>query len=155
MIKREASVGNHRSVAAGLTLTELLVVVAIIGILAAIASPVYLSQVQSARRVDAQTALLENAQFLQRVYTETGCFNPGPDRDCTSPNADAGIALPVTESPVDGNKKYYDHAVQGLTRTAFKLTATPKGPQQDDICGALTLDHLRQKKPSDSRCWRR
>ena len=139
----------------GVTLTELLVTVAIVAILAAIAAPTYVSQIQSARRVDAQTALVANAQFLQKVYTETGCFNPGRDRDCTPPNDDAGITLPIIESPVDGDRKYYDHALQELTRTGFTLTAGPKGAQRDDHCGLLGLDHLWRRTPAETRCWRR
>lgn len=144
-----------RAASLGLTLTELMVTVAIVAILATIAAPTYVSQIQSARRVDAQTALVENAQFLQKVYTETGCFNPGPDRDCTPPNEDAGISLPIIESPMDGDRKYYDHALESLTRTGFKLTAGPKGAQTDDQCGVLALDHLWRKTPAESRCWRR
>ena len=139
----------------GFTLIELLVTVATLAILAAVAYPSYVEYVQRARRTDAQGALLENAQYMQRLYTETGCFNPGADRRCASPNTDAGVTLPIVESPQDGGTKYYDHSVQNLTATTFTLRATPKGAQSSDPCGVMTLNQVTQKTPSDVRCWRK
>ena len=141
--------------ASGLTLIELLVTVAIVAILAAIAYPSYTEYVQRARRTDAQGAMLENAQFMQRLYTETGCFNPGADRRCAAPNSDAGVTLPIVESPLDGSTKYYDHSVQGLSAIGFTLRAAPKGAQASDRCGTMTLNHINQKTPSGTQCWRK
>jgi len=140
---------------AGVTLMELLITMAVVAVLSAIAYPSYITQVQKARRADAQGAILENAQFMQRLYTETGCFNPGADRDCAPPNNDAGATLPIVESPADSGTKYYDHSLQNLTAMSYTLRAAPKGPQSDDRCGVMTLNHVRQKTPSDPVCWRK
>ncbi|MBU4500895.1 MAG: prepilin-type N-terminal cleavage/methylation domain-containing protein, partial [Gammaproteobacteria bacterium] len=53
----------------GFTLIELMITVAIIGILAAIAYPSYTQYVQRANRAEARGLMLENAQFLERNFT--------------------------------------------------------------------------------------
>jgi prepilin-type N-terminal cleavage/methylation domain-containing protein len=89
--------GGSRS--GGFTLIELMIVVVVIGILAAIAYPSYQEHVRKARRADAQTALLELAQFMERHYTANGKY-------LTSANA--APTLPFSEAPKDGTGKYYD-----------------------------------------------
>ena len=64
----------------GFTLIELLIAVAIVGILAAIAYPSYLEQIRKTRRADAEAVLMQAAQFMERVYSEAGCYNPGSGR---------------------------------------------------------------------------
>ena len=53
----------------GITLIELLIVVAIVGILSAIAYPAYQGYVENSRRTVAQGELLELAQWMERQYT--------------------------------------------------------------------------------------
>src|SRR5690606_38472416 len=89
--------GFARKSSAGFTLIEVMIVVAIIGILAAIAYPSYQDHVRKSRRADAQTALLELAQFMERHYTTNG-------RYLTSANA--APALPFSEAPKDGTTKF-------------------------------------------------
>ncbi len=77
-MRRTTQFGRGRT--AGFTLVEVVITVAIVGILAAIAYPSYISQIQKVRRADVQTVLMQNAQYLQRIYTQTGCYNPGSAR---------------------------------------------------------------------------
>lgn len=115
-----------RSVAPGFTLIELLIVVAIVGILAAIAYPSYQEQVRKSRRTDATTSLLNAAQTLERCYTETNDYDA------------AACVVPTSSS--DG---HYDIAAV-TARATYTLTATPAtgDPQAGDAkCTAFRLTH--------------
>ncbi len=115
-----------RRVARGFTLVELLIAVAIVAILAAIAYPSYRNQIERSRRADAQTVLMQAAQFMERIYTENGCYNP--DANCAGTDT-TGVTMPYSKSPIDGNEAYYAIAVTALARNSFELRATPQGSE--------------------------
>lgn len=121
---RRPLAGRHSH---GFTLIEVMIVVAVIGLLAAIAYPSYQDSVRKTRRSDAKAVLSELAQFMERTYTENNSFKPGGNNP----------TLPYVESPIDGSQKYYDIAISASTTSSFTLQATPKGPQAGD--GVLTL----------------
>jgi type IV pilus assembly protein PilE len=136
----------------GFTLIELIITVAIVSILAGIALPSYFNYVKRAHRADAKTALLTNAQFLERKFTIDNAYRAAGD--------DIGdVALPVTQSPEFGTASYtitLDDA--GTTATTFLLKATPTGKMTNDECGTLTLNHLGQRSAINNtttleRCW--
>ncbi|MFP4207980.1 MAG: type IV pilin protein, partial [Wenzhouxiangella sp.] len=103
-----------------------------------IAIPSYQNQIQKTRRADAQSALLNAAQQLERCFTRFNSYNAA---DCTDPAGD---------SP-DG---FYEIKTD-IEATTYTLTAEPQGRQVGDRCGTFTLDHLgnRTPAPNENRCW--
>src|ERR1700709_710648 len=86
----------------GFTLIEIMIAVAIIGILVAVALPSYTSYVQRARRADARTQLLLAAQYMQRFYAANDQYAKSRDGQ-DSINI---IPDPLKRSPVDGSQLY-------------------------------------------------
>ena len=125
----------------GFSLIELLIAVTIIGILAAIAIPMYSDYVTRSRRADGQATLMQVAQELERCYTQFSKYN---DNSCSVVNG--GVV-----SETSGQASYVVTANK-LDESAFTLTATPQNEQADDTdCGDLILTHLGEEKPED--CW--
>jgi type IV pilus assembly protein PilE len=126
----------------GFTLMELMVVVAIVGILAAIAYPSYQEQVRSTRRADAQAALVAFAAAMERHHTQQGTYEKA-----ATGGADTGIPATtvfVSEAPLDGATKTYNLTISAATRNTYTLLATPKGPQVGD--GDLRVDSVGRKE---------
>lgn len=116
----------------GFTLIELMIVVAIVGILAAIAYPSYLQYVESTRRSDAQGALSGLASAMERHYTTNSSYkNAAESGDTGSPG------IYPNEAPLDGSTKFYDLKIQAADDSSYVLRATPKNGQAGD--GILEL----------------
>lgn len=117
---------TKRRAASGVTLIELMIVVVVVGILAAVAYPSYREHVNNSRRADGKSALLNVAQRLERCFTQYNAYD----------HASCPVAFPVT-SP-DG---FYQINDQSRDATTFEVRAAPQGVQAGDRCGTFTLTH--------------
>ncbi|PKM43214.1 MAG: type IV pilin [Gammaproteobacteria bacterium HGW-Gammaproteobacteria-1] len=129
----------------GFTLVELLIVVAIVGILAAVAFPSYQAHVQKARRAEAQAVLLEAAQFMERWYTTTYNYTT------------AALPAALSQSPRGGaGTVRYNIRPTAVAPNTFTLTATPV--EADPECGNFTLTETGQRGHTGTsplaQCWR-
>lgn len=113
----------------GFTLIELLIVIAIIGILAAIAYPSYQVQITKSRRAEGRALILETAQALEKCKTLYGAYN---NANCATRTA---ITTGNTIASAEGF--YLVSASAGPAATTFTLQAAPQ--QADPVCGILTL----------------
>ncbi|MBO8087339.1 MAG: prepilin-type N-terminal cleavage/methylation domain-containing protein [Marichromatium sp.] len=134
----------------GFTLIELMITVAIIAILAAVALPSYRIYIERSYRAEAKTALLQNAQFLERHYAKRSSYLDGASLP----------TLPITQVPASGGAYYsigYDNARSGAQ--GFQLEAVPTGTMSGDACGTLTLNHVGQRRVGSdasrdaAACW--
>lgn len=133
---------------AGFTLIELMIAVAVVGILAAIAIPSYQDSVMKSRRRDAEGALMGLSNAMERHFTVNNTYI----------GADDGSGVPTIysdKSPVDGSDTFYNLTIDPLSASAFTLNATPTGAQANDHCGTLTLSNTgaRGFSGSGSDCW--
>ena len=120
--------------ARGFTLIEVLVVVTILGILAAIAIPNYSAYIQRGHRADAKGALLLAAQWQERIRRETN-------------NYSATLPVGMGQVPTTGNARYTLAVTTPTARGAltFDITATRAGAQAGDECGNFVINELGQR----------
>lgn len=128
----------RRNATFGFTLIELMIAVAVVGILAALAYPTYVDQVRKSRRSDAQATLLRTAQVLERCYTEYNAYN---NTNCVAVDNGDATNLAADFTVTEGGH-YAVSANNTLAATSFILTAAPRGDQASDDCGNLTYTNV-------------
>lgn len=127
----------------GFSLIELMIVLAIIGVLGAIAYPSYDDYMKKSRRSDAKIGLQRMADRQERFYLQNNTYTTDP----------ANVGGTGTK------ENYYVLSVDSADINGFDLTATavPGGPQANDtttndgVCTVLQLTAAGAKTPVD--CW--
>jgi len=120
----------------GFTLIELMIVVVIVGILAAIVYPSYTQHVVKANRVAAQAQMMDIANRQQQFLLANRSYVSKTDLEAS------GYSLPT-----DVSARYsYAITLGAGAAPSYTITFTPSGAQTDD--GALTLNNEGVKTPA-------
>ena len=130
----------------GFNLIELLIVVAIVSILAAIGYPAYQQYSRDAKRADAHEALARASQLQERFFADTSTYATG--MGTLGYTANGG----VFESP----QGYWGLAVTGVSATGYTLVANPTGNHVDADCATISINAqgVRAAAPgSADECW--
>ena len=143
---------RFETISAGFTLIELMIVVAIIGVLTLIALPSYESYLIRTHRAEGRKELMTLAAAQERFFTNCNTFAPtiaGAQSDCSG--LGRGSSTPLTENG------YYQISL-ATTATGYTLTATPQGHQAKDAdCATITLTDTGAKGFTGSgtakQCW--
>lgn len=131
--------GSRRSPAAGFSLMELMVAIAVLGIVVSIAYPMYDDQVSKSRRTTAKSELLSLSNRLERHFARNQTY----------------LGFDTTAYASEGGYYTISFAAGEPTATTFQVQAAPIGVQSGDKCGTMTLDQMAQITAAFdlSACW--
>lgn len=116
----------------GFTMIELLIVMVIVAILAAIAFPAYQDQVRKTRRSTAKATMMELVQCAERFHTS--------NRTYVGFNVAAQCNVPGRTT------QFYQFTLDAAAAQTFSIRATPIGDQATDTCGVLQVNQADQRR---------
>lgn len=140
----------------GFNLIELMIVVAVIGIIVGVAYPGYQEQVRKSRRADCAGALTSLGSSMERFFTVNNTYLGA---GAGGGNTGAPTIFSTT-CPIDGGETTYNLTIQAATASTYTVQAAPAGRQVSDKCGTLTLSNTGLKGVSGAKagvtwdeCW--
>ena len=144
----------------GMTLTEIMIAVVIVSILAAVAIPSYREYMRRAARSDAQLTLQQASSWLERRYAECNSYtriNAATNPPCTDVLAASDLPTELERSPSGGGKKRYNVTISSLAAQSYTVKAVPI--DTDDLCGTFTLTSVGVRNVTGTlgadKCWKR
>jgi type IV pilus assembly protein PilE len=143
---RTAESFEVRNKVTGFTLIELMIVIVVVAVLAAIAMPSYRQYVLRTHRTEAKRTLLNVAVAQEKFYLQNNTY-AGPSALEIAPPGGLGIAG-TTE------RGHYAVAITAGSVSAFSATATAQGAQADDTrCASFTIDQAGTRTATNTNCW--
>jgi len=153
---KDRSMTVHMARQIGFSLIELMIVVAVIGVLAAVAYPSYQQYITRTWRAAASACLTEMAQGMERRFTVNMSYAGLVDNDGSG--TDDLLETGCTTAD-DMESRYQFSFKTGPTSASFALQALPQGVQQSDTaCQGLTLDSFGRRAVTGTTtdaesCW--
>lgn len=139
---------QRRSIQHGFTLIELMIVIVVVAILAAIAIPAYTDQVRRSHRADAINGVSDLQLRQERWRANHASY--AADMDTLMGSAAATTSF-------NGSHSYYDFVISGASATGYTVTANAKGSQAEDTaCDpmvATVAAGITTRTPTGNRCW--
>ncbi|HYQ70493.1 MAG TPA: type IV pilin protein [Gammaproteobacteria bacterium] len=129
-----------RNRTSGFTLIELMIVIAVLGIIVAVGYPSYQEQVRKARRAEGMGELLEMADRLERRYSDVGTYG--------GIKADALYGTTTADNTRLTTNGHYKLKIDSADTVQFTISAIPQGNQAKDKCKTFTMDSHGAKKVS-------
>ena len=129
-----------RGVSGGFSLIELMIAVAIVGILAAILLPNYQSSLRSSQRSNAEALMMDCSQKLERSYSQGMTYANG-----TLVNAGGSGTCVLQDGKVMVSGGQFYNLTLTVAASTYTLVAAPAGTQTSDTCGSLCIDNTGAK----------
>jgi type IV pilus assembly protein PilE len=140
---------NRHGFARGFTLIELVIAMAVFGILVAIAWPNYQDYLIKSRRAAAQSDMLQIQLAMEKWRANRASYRS----DATASSAGTATTNTIGAIGFTDTNTYYDFTITGTSSSAYTINAAPQGVQTEDTaCGTLTLNQSNVKTPAS--CWK-